>query len=67
MDIAVLMGGVGFDTQKRMINGILDSALPEGTNIYIFTCDGWYYASRFKYEKGEYMTVLLPIWKRFMM
>ena len=42
MDIAVLMGGVGFDTQKRMINGILDSALPEGTNIYIFTCDGWY-------------------------
>ena len=40
MNIAVLMGGVGFDTQKRMINGILDSALPEGTNVYIFTCDG---------------------------
>lgn len=60
MDIAVLMGGVGFDTQKRMINGILDSALPEGTNIYIFTCDGWYYASRFKYEKGEYNIYNLP-------
>lgn len=60
MDIAVLMGGVGFDTQKRMINGILDSALPEGTNVYIFTCDGWYYASRFKYENGEYNIYNLP-------
>lgn len=60
MDIAVLMGGVGFDTQKRMINGILDNALPEGTNVYIFTCDGWYYASRFKYENGEYNIYNLP-------
>lgn len=60
MNIAVLMGGVGFDTQKRMINGILDSALPEGTNVYIFTCDGWYYASRFKYENGEYNIYNLP-------
>lgn len=60
MNIAVLMGGVGFDTQKRMINGILDSALPEGTNVYIFTCDGWYYVSRFKYENGEYNIYNLP-------
>ena len=60
MDIAVLMGGVGFDTQKRMISGILDSALPEGTNVYIFTCDGWYYTSRYKYENGEYNIYNLP-------
>ena len=33
MNIAVLMGGVGFDTQKRMINGILDSALPDGITL----------------------------------
>lgn len=60
MNIAVLMSGAGFDTQKRMINGILDSALPEGINVYIFTCDGWYYTSRFKYEKGEYNIYNLP-------
>lgn len=65
MKIAVLMGGVGFDTQKRMINGILDSALPEGTNVYIFTCDGWYYASRFKYEKGEYNIYNLPDFSQY--
>jgi len=65
MNIAVLMGGVGFDTQKRMIDGILDSALPEGTNVYIFTCDGWYYASRFKYENGEYNIYDLPDFKQY--
>ena len=35
MNIAVLLGAVGFDSQKRTINGILDNALPEGTNVYI--------------------------------
>ena len=65
MNIAVLMGGVGFDTQKRMISGILDSALPEGTNVYIFTCDGWYYASRFKYENGEYNIYNLPDFTKY--
>lgn len=60
MNIAVLLGGVGFDSQKRMISGILDSALPEGDNVYIFTCDGWNYVSRFKYEEGEYNVYQLP-------
>ncbi|MCM1038974.1 MAG: GGDEF domain-containing protein [Ruminococcus sp.] len=60
MDIAVLLGGVGFDSQKRTISGILDNALPEGTNVYIFTCDGWNYESRFKYENGEYNIYQLP-------
>lgn len=60
MNIAVLLGGVGFDSQKRTINGILDHALPEGDNVYIFTCDGWNYASRFKYEEGEYNIYQLP-------
>lgn len=60
MNIAVLLGGVGFDSQKRTISGILDSALPEGDNVYIFTCDGWNYVSRFKYEEGEYNIYRLP-------
>ena len=60
MNIAVLLGGVGFDSQKRTINGILDHALPEGDNVYIFTCDGWNYVERFKYEEGEYNIFRLP-------
>ena len=60
MDIAVLLGGVGFDSQKSTINGILDNALPDGVNVYIFTCDGWNYESRFKYENGEYNIYNLP-------
>lgn len=60
MDIAVVLGGVGFDSQKRTISGILENALPEGDNVYIFTCDGWNYVSRFKYEEGEYNIYQLP-------
>ncbi|MBP3477169.1 MAG: GGDEF domain-containing protein [Lachnospiraceae bacterium] len=60
MNIAVLLGGVGFDSQKRTISGILDHALAEGDNVYIFTCDGWNYVSRFKYEEGEYNIYQLP-------
>ncbi|MDD6811208.1 MAG: GGDEF domain-containing protein [Lachnospiraceae bacterium] len=60
MNIAVLLGGVGFDSQKRTIQGILDNALPKGDNVYIFTCDGWNYESRFKYEEGEYNIYQLP-------
>ena len=60
MEIAVLLGGVGFDSQKRTISGILDHALPEGDNVYIFTCDGWNYVSRFRYEEGEYNIYQLP-------
>lgn len=65
MNIAVLLGGVGFDSQKRTINGILDSALPEGDNVYIFTCDGWNRTSRFKYEEGEYNIFQLPDFRQY--
>lgn len=60
MNIAVILGGVGFDSQKRTIKGILDNALPEGDNVYIFTCDGWNYEAKFKYEEGEYNIYQLP-------
>lgn len=65
MDIAVLLGGVGYDNRKRTINGILDNALPDETNVYIFTCDGWNYKSRYKYEKGEYNIYSLPDFTKY--
>lgn len=54
MDIAVLLGGAGFDSQKRTINGILESAIPNGENVYIFAGDGWSYGELSAYEVGEY-------------
>ena len=60
MKIAVLLGGAGYDNQKRFINGILDTALADGTDVYIFTCDAWSYGARHKYEKGEYNIYNLP-------
>ena len=52
--IAVLLSGVGLENQNKAVNGILDSALQDEANVYIFTCDRWKYESRTIYEKGEY-------------
>lgn len=60
MKIAVLIGGMGFDSQQRVINGILNKAIPDGTNVFIFTGDGWDYMLRSKYEEGEYSIYELP-------
>ena len=60
MNIAVLLSGVGLESQNKVVNGILDSALPDEANVYIFTCDRWKYESRTIYEKGEYNIYSLP-------
>ena len=65
MKIAVLIGGTGFYNQKRFINGILDAAQTDGTDVYIFTCDAWGYGTRHKYEKGEYNIYNLPDFKQY--
>ena len=65
MKIAVLIGGTGFYNQRRFINGVLDAAQADGTDVYIFTCDAWGYGTRFKYEKGEYNIYNLPDFKQY--
>ncbi len=54
MEIAVLLGGAGFDSQKRTINGILESAIQDEGNVYVFAGEGWSYRERSSYEEGEY-------------
>ncbi len=39
MKIAVLLACLRFDSQKKIVSGILEDALPEGDNVYIFACD----------------------------
>ncbi len=65
MKIAVLLGGISYDSQKRTINGILDKAILDKANVYIFTCDGWKYEIPSKYEKGEYNIYRLPDFTKY--
>lgn len=59
MKIAVLVAGVRFDSQRRIINGILEDAIQDGTDVYIFTCDAWTYSTSY-YNKGETEIFRLP-------
>lgn len=36
--LAVMIGGIAYDTQQRILNGIRDRARAEGADIYVFTC-----------------------------
>lgn len=60
MKIAVLIGNVGFDSQRRVINGILDKALLDRANVYVFICDGGHYEYCPDYGEGEYNIYTLP-------
>ncbi len=59
MKIAVLLGGLRFDSQRRIINGILENAVEDDANVYIFTCDVWTYSSA-DYNAGEHSIFRLP-------
>lgn len=60
MKIAIMLGGIGYDSQRRTINGVLDRALLDRANVFIFTCEGWKYEFPSEYEKGEYNIYTLP-------
>ena len=64
MKIAVLVGGLRFDSQRRIMNGILEKAKEDGTNIYVFTCDSWTYSTTY-YSQGETRIFSLPNFKDY--
>ena len=53
MKIAVLIGNMSFDSQKRMANGILDKALLDRATVHIFISEGGHYAQHSDYGDGE--------------
>ncbi len=59
MKIAVLVGGLRFDSQRRIMNGILEEASKDGTDVYTFTCDSWTYSTTY-YSQGETAVFSLP-------
>lgn len=64
MKIAVLIGGARFDSQRKIINGILEEAIEDDVNIFIFTCDVWTYSAS-HYHHGEAAIFDLPDFRFF--
>lgn len=59
MNIAVLMGGLLYDSQKSLLKGITDCAKKEGINVFVFTCGGDIYAKN-AHSRGEFQIYHLP-------
>ena len=65
MKIAVLIGNMSFDSQKRMANGILDKALLDRATVHIFISEGGHYAQHSDYGDGEYNIYRLPDFTKY--
>lgn len=65
MKIAILIGNMSFDSQKRMVNGILDKALLDRANVHVFISEGGHCAERTDYGDGEYNIYRLPDFTKY--
>lgn len=64
MKIAVIMGGIRFDSQKRILNGIMEKAKEDHADIFVFSCEAWSYSST-QYLNGELEIFNLPDFSRY--
>lgn len=59
MKIAVLVGGIAYEAQSRLLDGIRKYADEENINIFVFTCNGDIYRQS-EYGVGEFQILFLP-------
>lgn len=59
MKIAVLVGGIAYETQRRLLEGIMRYADEENIKIFVFTCNGDIYRQS-EYGIGEFQILFLP-------
>ena len=59
MKIAVLVGGIVYEVQNRLLEGIRKYADEENINIFVFTCNGDIYRQS-EYGIGEFQILFLP-------
>ncbi len=64
MKIAVIMGGIRFDSQKRILNGIIEKAKKDQTDVYVFSCDAWSYSTT-QFITGEMEIYKLPDYRSY--
>lgn len=59
MKIAALVGGIAYEAQSRLLEGIRKYADEENINIFVFTCNGDIYRQS-EYGIGEFQILFLP-------
>lgn len=59
MKIAVLIGGIAYEVQRYLLEGIMEYARDKGVSIFVFTCNGDIYKQS-EYGIGEYNIYHLP-------
>jgi diguanylate cyclase (GGDEF)-like protein len=59
MKIAVLIGGIAYEAQRRFLEGIMSYAKDKAIQIFVFTCNGDFYQNS-DYGVGEYNIFNLP-------
>ncbi len=64
MNIALLVGGIIYDSQKDLIYGVCDYAKERDVKVFVFTCAGDIYSEN-DHSKGEFQIYSLPNWRMF--
>ncbi|MCM1086960.1 MAG: GGDEF domain-containing protein [Muribaculaceae bacterium] len=64
MKIAVLVGGIAYETQRRLLEGITQYAEEKNISIFVFTCNGDIYKQS-EYGMGEFQIFHLPDLNRY--
>lgn len=59
MRIAVLLGGIVYEVQRRLLEGIMECGRKRGVGIFVFTCNGDGYRQS-EYGVGEFNIFRLP-------
>ncbi len=59
MKIAVLIGGIAYESQRRLLDGIAAYAEENGVSVFTFTCNGDMYMQS-EYGLGEFQIFSLP-------
>lgn len=56
---------MSYDSQRRFVEGLLESARPDGADLFFFVCDVEDYKSHSIYETGEFNIYSLPDFSLF--
>ncbi len=64
MKIAVLIGGIAYEVQRHLLEGIMEYAHGKNISIFVFTCNGDIYRQT-EYGIGEYHIFNLPDLKSY--
>ena len=64
MKIAILIGGIAYEVQRRFLEGIMEYARKKDISIFVFTCNGDIYGQS-EYGIGEYNIYHLPDLRSF--